>query len=123
MSIKAAILAANDRKLVQVPVPEWPEADAAGVFVRSLSGAEQEALDVQIYAAAKDFKDGTGTPFDPDIRQALVYVCDSTGSPAFGPEDLGAFAEKNAGVIARLAAAGRKLNGGAEKETEALAKN
>lgn len=70
------ILAARDKKTVEVHVPEW-SSDGDDVVLVGTMGA----LD---YAELQDYIDGMGTPVEKEIPDDEVLSCDS---PEPGPKD------------------------------------
>ncbi|KVK77969.1 hypothetical protein [Burkholderia sp. MSMB1498] len=103
---RAAILAANDLATVTVDVPEW----GGAVIIRSMTGAQRDAYETSLMT-----KDASGryTIDTENMRAKLVIftAVDETGTPLFTPDDLPAFAGKNAAVIERLFVAAQRING------------
>lgn len=109
---KEAILAADDRKFVDVSVPEW------GGQVRV---ATVEAITHDRWMAAHA-KDGGGAD---KFRIYYVALCcvDENGKTLFSPEDVEALGKKSAQAINRIFEVASDLNGLSAKAAEELEKN
>lgn len=108
----AAILAAEDRPIVDVDVPEW----GGEVALRAMSAA-----------AAIDFLEETqtGNAKKTDGMVKIIQQCavDESGRALFTVEDLEKLREKSLPVLLRLQDAALKLNGLTLVGSEAPAKN
>ena len=109
------ILGADDRKVEPVECPEW----GGTVYVRSLSGAERDALELTVSAA---FKAG-GNAVNARARFAAAFLSDDKGGALFTDVDVEALGNKSAVALERVWNAGQRLNGIGEAAVEALAKN
>lgn len=89
MLSKSAILAAEDRSIKTVNVPEW----GGDVGIRVLSGSER-ALFESLFEERKDdlFK----------VRFVACSLCDEKGSRLFSNDEVEVLAEKSSRAIARL---------------------
>lgn len=89
--LRALIMAANDRKIEPVEMPEW----GVTVYVRTLSAAEYESYMQQIVEKKVGFA----------ARELLIFltVCDESGKLVFNKEsDLEIIGQKNDKAIQRL---------------------
>ena len=90
MSLRELILAANDRPLRAVEVPEW----GCTVYLRPLNGNGRVNL-LRALASNKN---------DAVYGDALVYaICDADGNAVFTKDDIAALNDKNGQVLERLA--------------------
>ncbi len=99
---RAAILAANDRPLTPVDVPEW----GGSVFVRVMSGAERDSYESGLVGADGKSRDMR------NLRARLVVrvACDEAGARLFADEDADALGSKNADALDRIFTAAVRLN-------------
>jgi hypothetical protein len=109
------ILAAADRKTEAVEVPEW----GGTVHVRSLSGAERDALEWAVKQAAES----GGLGQNARARFAAAFICDEFGAALFTPDDIQALGEKSGSALDRIWNAGSRLNALGDDKIEVLAKN
>lgn len=114
---RESILAVEDRETVSVPVPEWGQ-DAI-VYVRSLTGAERDALEVGIADARKD---GT-LRLNQRARLVCAFACTSTGGTLFLPTDIEVLTQKSAIALSRIVDAGLQLNAMREEDAQEAVKN
>jgi hypothetical protein len=106
----------DDRQLVAVPTPEWPELDGR-LFARKFCGL----LRARYYAAMRQYGATSGADF-----VALVVACgtvDGDGRPVFEPEQYLWIRGKDADAQDRLAAEIDRLNVLSCKAQEELSKN
>jgi len=92
-----AILAAEDRKIILVDVPEW----GGSVYVRSLAGEERDAFENSYMIEQPDGK----AKADVDnirARFCAWVICDAAGKPLFTPEEMTVLGKKNAAALDRL---------------------
>ena len=115
MGLKEEILALEDRKIVEVEVPEWGRT----VRVAAMSAADRDAWEIQIYETR------TAGRVPQNIRASLVARClvDETGARVFGEGDIEPLGRKSAKVMDRLYDIARGLNGLSDADAEQLAKN
>lgn len=109
------ILAAVDRKIEPIEVPEW----GGTVYVRSLSGSERDALEWQVKQAAESGALGQNAR----ARFAASFICDESGSPLFTENDIEALGAKSGAALDRVWNAGNLLNKFSDDNVEKLAKN
>lgn len=109
---KEQILAANDRVLKEVKVPEW----GGSVWVRSLDVPEQISFEEECGAT-----EGTE---HATLVSLSFWMSDAKGNRLFTLEDIKGLRKKNSVVIARVFRAGLDLNRPmADKVVEAELKN
>lgn len=101
------ILAADDRPLEKVYVPDW----RGSVYVRTMSARERDRLELAV----------TGKSLDNiRARFAVATVCDSQGNLLFRSEDAEALGEKSARALDTLAPVIQRLNGITNQDVEEL---
>ena len=112
---KAEILAADDRKFIEVEVPEW----GGKVRLASMTAAARERHE-QSYIKYRD-----GHLNGLCMRASMVAAClvDDQGRQVFTAEDLVGLGEKSAKVIGRLFDLAADLNVMTEKAAEEQAGN
>lgn len=122
--MRAAILAADDIKIVPVKTPEWPAVDGM-VNVRTLSGMGRERYLDSIrevtthpgeQQSVKVLLEGSGS------KLAVCACCNDKGELLFTSEDVEALGAKSASALNRVVDAAADLNGLSEK-AKAAAKN
>lgn len=101
---RAAILAANDMRVVRVPVPEWAENGVTEVCVRRFSVEDFKRIVSNPTSAATD----GGIEFA--LKVFIATVCDENGARLFGEEDRAALIEKDFGVLRRVADVALQFN-------------
>lgn len=113
---KDAILAADDRRTEDVPVPEW----GGSVRVRALSGKERDAYESAIVQVSGN---GDRKVTMENIRARLVSltVVGEDGERLFSDADISALGDKSAAALERVFDAARKLSGLTEDDVEELA--
>lgn len=108
MDLKAQILAANDRRVQAVEVPEW----GGPVFVRSLSLREVFEFEREVKAAADDLARATAV-------QLAFYLGDEAGARLLTADEAAPLMDRNPLVIRRIIDAAQALNGlGAREDVE-----
>jgi len=114
---KEQILAADDRPIEQVHVPEW----GGCVFVRSMTGNERDRMDVTFAGSREQPERAVG------LRASVVAACLCTeeGEPLeFTPEELRELgSKKSAAVIERVFDVAQRLSGLSQEDVEELEKN
>jgi len=111
-----AILAAEDLKRKDVPVPEW----GGVVYIRSLNGVERDDFESEWRTQRE--KAGEG------IRGLKAFIlsicaCDENGNQLFTKADVDALNEKSGAAIDRLWQVAERLNHFLPGDIKALAKN
>lgn len=112
MSIRDAILSAQDRKFEYVDIPEWGNLK---VKVRSLSVAQMEAVELKKHIA-QNATDGL-------LRLVVMCVVDEDNKQAFSYDDIAALKDKHADPIKRLIDVCLKVNKLTAQDAEQLKKN
>jgi hypothetical protein len=115
---KAAILAADDLKSAEVPVPEW----GGIVRVRMMTGTDRDALEQSMVLFNED---GTRKPNVANYKAKLVAftLVDEQGKRMFADDEIAHVAAKSAAVIDRIFEAAQKLNGWGEVALAEAGKN
>lgn len=111
---KAAILAAQDLKTEDVPVPEW----GGDVRVRTLTGAERDAFESGLVE-----KDGKRDLSNLRARLLSLAIVDENGARMFEESDAVLLGNKAAGALDKLFEVAQRLNGIGNKAQEEIAKN
>ena len=101
---RAAILAANDMRVMRVPVPEWAENGVTEVCVRRFSVEDFKRIVSNPTSATTD----GGIEFA--LKVFIATVCDENGARLFGEEDRAALIEKDFGVLRRVADVALQFN-------------
>lgn len=109
------ILGADDRKVEDVPVPEW----GGAVRVRALSGSDRDAYEAGIVQIRSD---GSRNFSLRNARARLVSlaVIGEDGERLFSEVDLEALGDKSAVALERVFDVARSLSGLAEEDIEEL---
>lgn len=117
------ILGLEDRKVERVACPEW----GGHVFVRSLSGEELDAWEVEQYERSRIEKEEgqDSQAMLRNLRARLVSRCasDESGQALFTPEQAHALGKKNGKALKRIFDAARKLNGMTPEDEQELLGN
>lgn len=113
--LREELLGLDDRKVVEVTVPEW---GGRVVRVAAMSAFDRDQWETQNYQAIK-------AGARRNVRAALVARCvvDETMVRVFADDDIEALGQKNAKALDRLFDVASDLNGLNEKSAEAVAKN
>ena len=109
-----AILGANDRRIETVEIPEW----GGTVRVRSLSGAERDALDLFWTSQT-----GATSPGNVRARFAAACIVDEEGNRVFGDDDVDALGAKDGAALDRVFDVILRLSRLREADIKALEKN
>ena len=110
---KEAILSADDRKTVDVEVPEW----GGTVRVGTMSASERDRWEAETYGGDK--------PNTLDFRARFVALClvDEQGNRLFTGADVAELSKKSAAALHRVFKAAQELNALTDEEAETLEKN
>lgn len=110
---KEQILAANDRRSIEVAVPEWGDS----VRLAVMTGTERESFE-RMWTE-------TDQKLLPQYKVKMLRRCivDESGATMFTDADLDLLGQKNALVIDRLFTECMKLNGFQKDSVEEAAKN
>ena len=114
---RAAILAAEDLRHVDVPVPEWPDANGAPGVVRL---QQMSALAMTAWQRDMDKPENEGLGLAVILQHTVV---DDSGSTVFTPDDIAALIKKNFDVLVRLQHEALKINRLGAKAEAALKKD
>ena len=107
---KDAILAAEDRRTEEVPVPEW----GGSVLVRTMSGAERDAFELGVTGTSKS---------NIRARFCASVIVDDKNNRVFSDNEIVALGNKSASALDRVFDAGQRLNKFSDKDVEELAKD
>ena len=109
---KAAILAADDKKMVDYEVPEW----GGSVKLRVMNGTERDRFEGEFVNNNKSVE---------MVRAKLVAkcLCDDQGNRLFDEKEIPQLGEKSAAVLDRLFSECMKLNRFTKGDVDELAKN
>ena len=112
-----AILAAEDRVVEEVEVPEW----GGLVRVKGLSGAERDQFEASV-AERKGKKTRMNLA---NIRARLVQRCviDGDDKPLFTPADVTALGAKSAAALDPVFEVAMRLSGMRDEDIEELTEN
>lgn len=109
---KAAILAASDKKMIDIDVPEW----GGTVKIRVMTGTERDRFESEFVAGNKSVD---------MVRSKMVAkcLCDEEGNRLFTEQDIPALGEKSAAVLDKLFTVCMKHNRFTKDDVEELAGN
>jgi hypothetical protein len=109
---KAAILAAQDKKMIDVEVPEWN----GSVKIRVMTGTERDRFESEFVSGNKSVD---------MVRAKLVAkcLCDDEGNRLFSEADIPQLGEKSAAVLDKLFNVCMKHNRFTKDDVEELAGN
>lgn len=109
---KSAILAADDKKVVDHEVPEW----GGSVKLRVMTGTERDRFESEFVGGNKSVE---------MVRAKLVAkcLCDDDGKRLFTEQEIPELGEKSAAVLDRLFSECMKLNRFSKNDVDDLAKN
>lgn len=115
---KAAILAAKDKKMVAMDIPEWPDesGEPGKVNIRVMSGTERDRFE-------SEFVNGNKSVDMVRAKLVAKCLCDEEGNRLFTEQEIPALGEKSASVLDRLFTACMKLNRFTKDDVEELAGN
>lgn len=121
MTLRDAILAADDLPREEVATPEWEPAGVPFVYVRGLTSSERDDYETSLLTTGPDGR-RVPNPRMKNVRAsfAVRVIVDEHGERIFTERDVVALAGKSALVIERLWDVGRRLSGmQTEEELEA----
>lgn len=109
---KAAILAVDDKKMVDFEVPEW----GGSVKLRVMTGTERDRFESEFVGGNKSVD---------MVRAKLVAkcLCDADGKRLFTEQEIPSLGEKSAAVLDRLFTECMRLNRFTKGDVDELAKN
>lgn len=116
MTLKEEILALDDRKVVEVEVPEW---GGRKIRLMELSASDRDAWELQAY---EDRAAGKRTEH---VRARLVArsIVNGQGEREFADDAIEALGRKSAKALDRLYDAALKLNAIGKAEQDEIEKN
>lgn len=111
------ILAAQDVRFEEVPVPEW----GGVVRVKGLTGKERDALEFSMIQG----KGKKASVNLANLRAKLVsQACvDEAGNRIFSDDDVAALGNKSAAALQRIFDVAQRLSGLSDDDVEELTKN
>jgi len=115
---KMEVLQVQDKKYMDVEVPEWDGSVRVGV----MSGTDREKF--ESFVQSRISSDGKTTNMS-DVRATLLslVLVDGKGERMFSQDDVKALGDKNGAVLARLADVAMRVNGLTKESVEELRKN
>lgn len=115
-ALRAAALAADDKVVQEVPVPEWGE--GAVVYLHTLSVLET----IRMQNAAAKYSDPDGAALDEGavaLAANVVFAArDASGAQIFTEDDIAVIVNKQMPVFNRLASVAFRLRRGGEAGLE-----
>jgi hypothetical protein len=111
---KSQILAANDKKLVEIELNgegEW----GGSVMIRVMSGSERDRFE-------SDFVGGNKTVENVRAKLVAKCVCDAEGVRLFSEEEVPQLGEKSAAVLDKLFSACMRHNRFTKEDVDELGK-
>lgn len=120
MGLREEILGQDDLPSRAVAVPEWGGRE---VRVKSMTGAERDAYELDIYAEREAAKKESRKPRNVRARLLVRCLVGEDGKLLFGEADIEALGAKSAAALDRLYDVARTLNGYSEADAKALEKN
>lgn len=112
---REAILAADDRPVEQVDVPEW----GGAVNVRALSGEQRGKIEQLAY----DIQQDKASVADMYVQLALWSVVDGAGERLFDASDHDALAQKSGTALEKIGLRAMRISGLSADAIELEAKN
>jgi len=109
---KDQILNSNDRKFIDVNVPEW----GGIVRISVLSGADREKIEAEFSNISKD-------KYIVRAMCVALSVVDEKGNAIFTKDDLEALNKKSWKALDKIVDKIKELNGIGDEQVEAIAKN
>lgn len=113
---KAAILAAEDRPIHEVDVPEW----GGKVLVRALTAGERDRYETE---ATLEGLVGAVSGAGLRARLSVICLCDEDGNRIFDADDAEELAAKNGRALDRVFELAAELSGMGANDVETLAGN
>jgi hypothetical protein len=111
------ILAVQDIKTEEVPVPEW----GGEVLVRGLTGLERDAYEESMWVGSgKDRKENYA---NLRARFVALSIVDKAGKLLFSPKDVEDLGNKSSIALDRVFDVGQRLSATGSKAVEKLAGN
>ena len=109
---KADIVSAQDKKMIDIDIPEW-----GGVAkLRVMTGTERDRFE-------SEFVNGNKTVDMVRAKMVAKCLCDEQGNRLFTEQEIPQLGEKSAAVLDRLFAECMRLNRFTKDDVETLAGN
>ena len=116
------ILAANDLKTEDVPVPEWsPNNPDKKVRVRALTGTDRDAFETSLLVGAG--KNQRISTLNIRAKLAALSIVDAENNPIFNLNDIETLGRKSSAALDRVFAVAQRLSKITDEDVEELAKN
>lgn len=114
MLTRDQMLAADDRKIEELQIPEW----GGSVLIRPLSGFERDQIEA-------DFSHENKRAAMQNIRARFCFmsICNDKGERIFKEEDTATLGHKSAKALDRVFARVREISGLEDKDIKQLEKN
>ena len=105
---KEQIARADDRKMEQVPCPEWG-GEGAYVLIRTMTADEIDRFESANVTIGKD---GVLVPNRKNVRARLaaLVICDEQGERLYSDSEVGVLAQRNGAVLTRIVEAASRIN-------------
>lgn len=124
------VRAIDDRKIEPVEVPDWPDAEGKPsiMYVRSLSGSERDAFELEMLEQKKD-KRGRVTSSEINLRNLRARLIvrtavdgpdPDTAKPIFDASDASWLGEKSGAALQTVYKAASRLSGLSDEDVEEL---
>ena len=115
------ILAADDLKFEDVPVPEWSKDPNKKVRVRALTGTDRDAFETSLLVGSgKNQKIST---LNIRAKLAALSIVDANNEPIFNLSDIETLGKKSSAALDRVFSVAQKLSKITDDDVEELAKN
>ncbi len=121
--LKALIMAAQDRPLHPVEIPEWGCNGSA--FMAEMTAKDRGAYEAELLKVDGKGRQRVNLDNMPNVRERLVARClvDSGGTRVFSDSEIADLGSKNSAVVLRLFDVAQRINGMSAAEVDSLEKN
>lgn len=113
MNLRDQILAADDKRIEAVSIPEW----GIDLYVRTTTGAHRDMIESTIADEYSEKKEHFRARF------AVAVCCDADGRFLFTGEDVPVLTEKSGRALDRILEAGLRVNAMTADAVDELEKN
>lgn len=107
------ILAADDREIKEMPVPEW----GGSVYLRTISGAERDRFEAETFRQDKPNYENLRA------RYLAITLVDEKGEPLFNKKQVTQLGQKAAPVLDRLFTESARMNAMSKNDVDELLGN